>query len=136
VPAAKIEQTLRDHEERQSKMLDALIKGSDSDIDELTPMLNRAGIDFTAKASTDAATLMAAARDHCWLQVETQGKWVDLDSSAYGIRLGDRLAEQTALSDELPEELVFKLPMVVMIESAEGDKIERLAVLDHTAPLL
>jgi len=135
-PAAEIDEATREDDKRFEAFREALTKGAGYGVDELTLILKQAGIDFSGKTSTDAATLLATAKDHCWLQVETQGKWLDLDPSAYRIRLGARLAEPATVSDELPLELAFKLRFVVTVEKAEGDKVERVAVLDHTAPLL
>ncbi len=74
--------------------------------------------------------------DHCWIQVERDGQWVDLDSSFPGAKPGQRFAEPTssfALSD-VPAELSHQIRVSMVAEYAEGEERSETRVLDVTVP--
>lgn len=87
-----------------------------------------------AKAAPDAV-IVAAARDHCWVQIEDRSAWLDLDPSAKTHNPGDRFAAPSWTGDALPAALAHRLRIVVSIERNEGKVSKADILLDHAAVL-
>lgn len=74
-----------------------------------------------------AAGLLAAAKDHYWLQVEREGQWLDYDPSFRDARPEQRFTDptDTFAPDQIPGELMHRITFRVLIEqlSAEGTTV-------------
>ena len=63
------------------------------------------------------------ARDHAWVQVLENGKWMDLDPSFPGAQIGQVFAEPAQVLDEFPHDLDQAVDIKLTAERIEGGKI-------------
>ncbi len=83
----------------------------------------------------DASPIVAAARRHCWVQVEREGKWVDLDPSFRNAKPGQHFTDAKSTADALPASLAYRLTFTLRIEQRTGKKVKTHVVLRRTALL-
>ena len=63
------------------------------------------------------------ARDHAWVQVLENGKWIDLDPSFPGAQIGQVFAEPAQVLDAFPSALDQAVDIKLTAERLEGGKI-------------
>lgn len=119
----------------QEALLDALGWGFRRNYDLIRAKLLEAGVTIGGVANPDAARLIDNLRDHCWVQVQQDGAWVDLDPSLGANKPGDRPAEPQSVTEALPDELATRIKIAVTIERREGDAIKTDQVLETTETL-
>ncbi len=144
-PARKIAQTVRDAGEAdllpaaestrtRGEQLRRWIDGrASADAAALRSVLGDSARWFKDGASKDVQQRLA---DHCWLQVERDGQWLDLDASFAGAKPGQRFAEPAAsfAPPDVPADLVHRIRVSVVAEYADGDARSETTVLDVTVP--
>ncbi len=113
--------------------LEAMSRGYDFDYGILSKELSRAGL--TPTGADDSRDLLTAARDHCWVQVLSGAKWVDLDPAGQSHKPGERLAEATAVTEKFPFHLAPKLHFAIHIDQLKGGKTITHKVLDKGSTL-
>jgi hypothetical protein len=72
------------------------------------------------------------ARGHFWVQVESGGRWVDIDTSP-GVAYGQSLVPAAAQSDEPDARLFPVVEIRIDVETIHDGKREMRTVLRHTA---
>jgi hypothetical protein len=76
----------------------------------------------------------AALADHLWLQVERDGRWLDLDGYA-AAEGGTALCEASWTGEELPPERVHALRVEVVLEMRQDGALSEGVLLDETLRL-
>ncbi|MBI4586273.1 MAG: hypothetical protein HY717_19865 [Planctomycetes bacterium] len=101
----------------------------------LSKELERAGASLGEPASRVSERLVERARAHWWVQVEEGGQWLDLDPVLEAVGLADRhpaLEDQAV--DSLPEALVHRLAVRVVLRRQAGGQEEEATLLEETLP--
>jgi transglutaminase-like putative cysteine protease len=76
--------------------------------------------------------LVKQARQHCWVEVRRKGRWVALDPSFAGSRVGDRPVKPAAVGAALPARLYQTVTFCVRIEYAIGKELKTRTALEKT----
>ena len=106
---------------------------------------NRAGRDYarlraamgerTATIGTaDRGAALADVRSHAWAQAFMGTDWVDLDPTMPDAQPGDRLAEPSLVSDEVPADEVASVSISLTAEIYDGHTYRSSLVLSETLP--
>lgn len=82
-------------------------------------------------SSTEA--LLAEARSHYWLQVEQNGRWVDLDPSFADAAVGKTSAAAAETFDALPDVLYHRVTVRVLAEVSDGSQAQTTELLTYSA---
>ena len=78
---------------------------------------------------------IADLTQHVWVQAESNGTWVDLDSSFADATPGKTPARAERVVDAIPQELHQRVTMRVVVESLSGGALSRETLLEMTQPV-
>ena len=78
------------------------------------------------------AAIREALADHCWVQLRTDGGWLDLDPSLPDALPGSRLAEAQAVFDDLPDGLSSTIGVRLQLSRRENGELRTETLLDET----
>ena len=95
-------------------------KDTATESQQLAALLGVADASLEIDPATRRAALMAAARDHVWVEVARDGDWVALDPTFPEAGPGTTFATATATMDDLPAEMHHVVRFVVTIERGDG----------------
>jgi hypothetical protein len=82
--------------------------------------LTQAGIEFQKEASEEQRQLEKIVSDHMWVQVKQDGKWVDLDPSFYGAKVGQTFCQSAQTSSTIPPEKFHRVTLKIKLEEKTG----------------
>jgi len=106
------------------------------DVGLLTESLTSAGQSIETMSGTAVETWLSDVQGHCWVQVESNGNWIDLDPSFPQQKPGHRVtAVKKVLQSFSTQEFAHKLKFVIAIEQDKGSQREKRIVLDQVAGL-
>jgi transglutaminase-like putative cysteine protease len=116
---------------------DGIARGLAYDDKLLRSALDQAGLPAAPPAVSGGTLedLVAAARDHAWVQIRRGEDWVDLDPSTPWLALGERLAEPGWTGETFPQELFYRLAGEIVVSSEGGDAPAEATALSFDAPL-
>ena len=77
----------------------------------------------------------ASLARHCWVQVETEAGWLDLDPTLAEFEPGDRLRAPDAVLERLPLDLRPQLTLRLLVHREEGGERRSAALLEESVPL-
>ncbi len=78
---------------------------------------------------------IADLTQHVWVQAESNGTWVDLDSSFADATPGRTVASAERVVDAIPQELNQRVTMRVVVEILSGGALSRETLLEMTQPV-
>ncbi len=107
-----------------STHLGGVSRGYAADRAQVEEALKGAGIALSGLESDGVAARAAALRDHVWLQVEREGKWVDLDPSFPEAAPGWCPVPAARTAPALPPELFHRLSVRLVLERRSGEALE------------
>jgi hypothetical protein len=119
------------HEYRATQeALAGLLKGVEEDCRFIDQALQ------SGKASVggqpELRSLAEEAQQHTWVQYERDGKWIDLDPSIGGAKVGECFAQPSTVQPAIPDRLYQRVTFRVKVEQKDGKKLETRTVLETT----
>jgi len=82
----------------------------------------------------DVDALVKESRDHVWVQVEREGKWVDLDPAFPKATPGRVFAKNPTPLDRLPKKMFHRMQIRIRVEEYTGSKRSERTLLEVNAP--
>ena len=95
--------------------------------------LTQAGIEFKKEASAERRHLEKVVSDHMWVQVKKDGKWVDLDPSFRGAKIGQTFCKSAQTTKTIPAEKFHRVTIKVRLEEKSGGGIKVSYPLSYKA---
>jgi len=116
----KLAETIRARVEEQVRFINALISESGKKQSQISP--NRGYQEL---------------REHWWVQLEKDNKWVDLDPTLKDTNPGQALfkEKETLEPDNIPASSFHSVKLSVIIEQLKGGKLKEKTILSHSLDL-
>ncbi len=131
-PAPSLPTPMGDRPESLRKIAGDVIPAVERFSTLLIDQLNKADRPAKVDLGPSLDALVAEARDHYWVQWQSEGKWVDMDPSTAQATQGKRLTDVVEVLDALKQDLFHKVVIRVTVEEA-GDALSTRQLLAHTA---
>ncbi len=126
-------------EERMARSGEARVKSFDggfgADRADIDAALKNAGVVLSGTPGDGVEAAASLLRSHVWLQVEREGKWIDLDPSFPDAAVGWAPRAVSETKGALPDALLHRLTVRLFVERRDGAKIDSEALYAATRPL-
>ena len=109
------------------KQLDALADRILEQYAQLTKALVKSGVGPPDHGGDMARQLIAALRDHWWIQVRDGDRWIDLDPTVAAASANEMSGTETV--SEIPANLYHRINLFVRAEIPAGNKLESRTLL-------
>jgi transglutaminase-like putative cysteine protease len=84
-------------------------------------------------AGSSLEALLAQARSHYWVQVEKDGRWVDLDPLFADAAVGKTYAAATETLNDFPDALYHRVTVRLLAETSDGAQVQTTDLLTYSA---
>lgn len=94
------------------------------DREQLEAALKEAGVALVGAEADGVAAKAGALRAHVWLQLEREGRWIDLDPSFAEATSGWAPTAAARTADALPDDLYHGVTLRLVVERRKGEALE------------
>lgn len=114
-------------------LIDNFAARVEADYEDVSTALTKAGITFKPDGGAELARMTGIARDHVWLQMKRDGKWLDLDPSFNGAGIGQSFCPAASTAADIPADKRHRVTIKLEVEEKEGGALKRWTALEYSA---